>query len=148
MCFTIDPRWQLQTATKDLKVFKMLTEGRVSPYQRFQYPPAGEKVVVTAVEWGRTVRRALGPDSSLYYGLHSNKQPKNQRWMKAVDRFDFNAVIPKGAQYFENEKEYLSNALIVNRKWRKPNVKRKKANASRARTQQRRKSAARKASRH
>lgn len=145
MCFNIHPNWpKMQTATEDIPVFKMLNTYRRSPYQFFQYPPAGHKLVLDWPQWYRTTQRVAkrGYYYSLYQGFHSLKLPKFEKWRNEAGEFEFHAVIPKGAQYMENYSEYVSNALIVYGIAEKPRA-RKKPNTRRTRAQRSSQKAAR-----
>lgn len=107
MCF-INRRNQpsAKVATEDIHVFKGLT---VDKKGRLYAPVQKTRWRIGWTKWSWRMVKSGSPDE-IYRGLHSAKT-----WQHANKYGDkiFNAVIPKGAKYWENDDEFVSNKLRI-----------------------------------
>lgn len=108
MCF-INYRNQesAKVATEDIPVFKGLNvdyKGVItSPVRKY----TRWKVGVTKTVWFMKKR---GNPIDIQKGIHSAKNPLIARGWSDTGNV-FNAIIPKGAKYWENNNEFVSNKL-------------------------------------
>lgn len=129
MCWTTKEKPVLKIATEDIKVKKVLTINMDSPY----YPKKWEankvyelkypiKPFRWGVEWG--IERGFHSCVNIYEHFRNGSKYLSSRrtfnWMTfTISTFIlpvrvFNAVIPKGSEYYENEYgEMVSNQLKI-----------------------------------
>lgn len=106
MCFTNNGKnTSVQIATKAILVYKGLDRYKgklVSPYySEFQWK---EKKKVQEADFDSY------PGYFAFYGFHSCKTAKNAK-LHGNRAYAF--IIPKGALYFENDDQYISNKIYL-----------------------------------
>lgn len=108
MCFYKEFGSELKTATKAITVYKGLIKqkGRLkSPYQFTVWSERGVRTIKNFVE-------EADKGIVIHYGFHSAKRWNTARKHGRVYVF----IIPKGAKYYENSEEYVSNKIYLKSK--------------------------------
>ena len=112
MCFYIDRQMcpKAKIATKPIIAYKIVAPGHsskeyISIWLDFLY--------IRNNFYFSKIKKGIGSYYGIEHGLHTFRQrPSNPFRDEKVVRF----TIPKGAQYYENESEYVSNCLWVGTK--------------------------------
>lgn len=122
MCFIVRTNQSKQIAQEDIACFKVLEwdediPGYRSPYQ-FHHYPLGE-MQHTEIEEPKPSATVYSP--TINKGLHSYsyfEAAQSILWWDMDKRRVFNAIIPKGAEYYHDplDGEYVSNQLKVTSK--------------------------------
>jgi hypothetical protein len=114
MCFTID-NWESpgpKVAQKDIVCYKILNR-RYSPHYypfRYKWNKLNERIDLK-ITWGNMISE----------GYHSYKKLKvipgydNNSQVPSAKFRIYKMIIPKGTLYYENEKEYVSETIILKR---------------------------------
>lgn len=129
MCFKIskeDPK--VKNVTKDIKCFKVLQIYILHTVPVIRAPYYGKEYQLGKVATvNRLVPNVEDGERVINKGLHSYANlPRANRELSAwgSDYKMFEAIIPKGAKYYQNDNnEYVSDKLIITKRYRKPSVK-------------------------
>ena len=118
MCFTISEKYTNElTAEEDIKVYKHGTSKcfdwiYLSPYQHFEYLRFKKQKKIYLVPY---VTYFL--DKCIDNGYHSYKELKTaQVFEKHENSSVYEFKIPKGAKYYKNDTEIVSNQIIYIKK--------------------------------
>lgn len=112
MCLAIDKagrkRGKPHIAQQDIKVYKLLNKGRISPQMRYQWPA---KLLVHA-------KLKVKKHFNVFEGLHAyvtlKAAKRNTRTIFVDKRFVHHATIPRGALYYKGmNTDIVSTAMIV-----------------------------------
>lgn len=95
-------------AKKDIEVFKVLNKDNTSIYKDFQYTKGFEYTNDKfTIDYIRFLDRL-----NIHSGIHSCKTKSATQIHKQDHHKVVKMIVPKGAEYFENDDEIVSNRLI------------------------------------
>lgn len=103
MCLTNPTTTEPLIAKEDILVYKNLAKSRsglLSPI--WMYPYVLNRVMKS---------KLMMVQGNIEQGLHCYKRPRAMIFLSEI----YEAIIPKGSKYYENDKEIASDTLIVKR---------------------------------
>jgi hypothetical protein len=102
-------------ATKDILVWKVIESNGVSPYRYFKYEKGYHYYQTGKKPFGFKLQQGFCRwFIEINMGLHSCKSINRAKEVQGLSstRKVVKMYIPKGAKYFENEREYVSDQLV------------------------------------
>lgn len=124
MCFLMNNKNdKVQIATKDIVVYKTFSSGKsektnkkiyISPYQDFKYEP-GECYYESRPFIGKRKHREIRTGIHSYCNIITAQDKADYIKSRKVVKY----IIPEGAKFYKNNREYVSNYLIIGKQHEK-----------------------------